>query len=182
MKRRIFSVMCGLLMVAGELAAQNSQFDWRYDAYADLRADSCKITQTSLNIEGSMGEMMGYLYTPYNVVEKPPVIICSHGFGGAFTLTQPVAKYFASQGFAAYCYSFCGGGPNNGSAGTMTDMSVLTEAVDLNNVIDYFKNAGYSKIFSLWRKSGWFCFNVCRRRTTAGYSRYAAYLSGVCDT
>lgn len=43
------------------------------------------------------------------------------------------------QGFATYNFDFCGGGFGSRSAGTMLEMSVLTEAEDLNAIIDHFK-------------------------------------------
>ena len=90
-------------------------------------------------IQGSLGVIYGELRIP--ATEDPvPLVILSHGFGGDHRGQQDYADYFNKEGFATYLFDFCGGGYGSRSAGTMLDMSVLTEAEDLNAVIDYFQN------------------------------------------
>ena len=85
-----------------------------------------------------MGKLYGILQLPG--AETPyPLIILSHGFGGSHAGNQDYADYFTSQGFATFNFDFCGGGFGSKSDGTMLEMSVLTEAADLNAVIDYFR-------------------------------------------
>ena len=103
-------------------------------------------------IPGPNGNVYGVLQLPAG--ETPvPLVILSHGFGGNHTLDLDSAARFVSAGFATYNLDFCGGGFNSRSSGTMLDMSVLTEAADLNAVIDHFReDARISDIF-LWGAS-----------------------------
>ena len=103
-------------------------------------------------IQSSNGKIYGELNIPD--VESPlPLVILSHGFGGNLLGNQDYATHFFSQGFATYNFDFCGGGFGSKSDGTMLDMSVLTEADDLNAIIDFFKDdAQFSEIY-LWGAS-----------------------------
>ena len=84
-------------------------------------------------IQSPNGNVFGVLRLPE---EKTPVplIILSHGFGGNHSLDLDSAAYFNKAGFATFSLDFCGGGFNSRSSGTMLDMSVLTEAADLDAV------------------------------------------------
>ena len=72
--------------------------------------------------------------------EKCPIVIVSHEFMSDRLSVMPYVRFWASQGFAAFCFDFCGGCIVGASAGKTTDMSVLTEMKDLQAVIDYAKN------------------------------------------
>ncbi len=100
-------------------------------------------------IQSRIGKIYGELNVP--VTENPvPLVILSHGFGGNLRGNQDYAAHFFSQGFATYNFDFCGGGIGSKSGGTILDMSVLTEACDLNAIIDFFKDdARFSEIY-LW--------------------------------
>jgi dienelactone hydrolase len=65
-----------------------------------------------------------------------PLVIFAHGFGGNHTNSLSMAKRFAEAGVAAYTFDFCGGGRKSLSDGDTKDMSVLTEASDMNAVLD----------------------------------------------
>lgn len=105
-----------------------------------------------IRMEASLGEMYGELTVPEK--EGPvPLVILSHGFGGDHTGNRAYADYFVKQGFAVYNLDFCGGGFNSKSAGTMLEMSVLTEAEDLNAAVDYFIADGRFSCVMLWGAS-----------------------------
>ena len=87
-------------------------------------------------ITGSMGEIYGELTLPAHQKAPMPLVIISHGFGGNLVGNKDYADYFVSRGMAAYNFDFCGGGMASRSAGTMLDMTVLTEVADLNAVMD----------------------------------------------
>ncbi len=100
-------------------------------------------------VQSSNGKIYGELNIPD--AENPiPLVILSHGFGGNLQGNQDYAAYFFTRGFATYNFDFCGGGIGSKSEGTILDMSVLTEADDLNAIIDFFKDdARFSEIY-LW--------------------------------
>ena len=79
----------------------------------------------------------GQLFVP----ELPccPLLIISHGFGGNRNHGVVYAKALAENGIAVYIFDFIGGGDDIKSDGKMSEMSVLTEAADLNIVIDGLK-------------------------------------------
>ena len=107
---------------------------------------------TEINIQGSMGNLYGILQTP-GTDEPLPLIILSHGFGGSHAGNRDYADYFTAHGFATFNFDFCGGGFGSKSDGTMLEMSVLTEAEDLNAIVDHFKGDGrFTQIF-LWGAS-----------------------------
>lgn len=78
----------------------------------------------------------GRLYTPNAQQGRSPLVILSHGFGGSSEIVAAYAQAFAEAGIAAYVFDFIGGGPDSRSDGDTTEMSVLTEAADLNAVLD----------------------------------------------
>ena len=103
-------------------------------------------------VSGPNGEIYGVLQAPASR-EAVPLIILSHGFGGNHTFSQDYADAFVSRGFAVYNFDFCGGGIGSKSSRSMLEMSVLTEAEDLNAVVDHFKSDDrFSKIL-LWGAS-----------------------------
>ncbi len=83
-------------------------------------------------------QIYGELYLPDGAAPYPLVIL-SHGFGGNHRNCEAYAQAFASHGMAAYVFDFIGGGWGSQSDGEMIEMSVLTEAADLNAVLDQLK-------------------------------------------
>lgn len=106
----------------------------------------------TMTINASMGELYGVLTLPEGSAPAPLVIL-SHGFGGNHSGHQDYSDYFVSQGFATFNFDFCGGGWGSKSAGTMLDMTVLTEADDLNAIIDHFKDDPRFSCIMLWGAS-----------------------------
>ena len=82
-------------------------------------------------------KIVGELYFPENSMDVFPVLVVSHGFGGNMSSTRNDALEFVKKGFATFIFDFIGGGTSIQSDGQMTQMSVLTEAADLNIVVDY---------------------------------------------
>ena len=67
-----------------------------------------------------------------------PAAIVSHGFIANQDTVRHYARHLAEIGYAAYCFDFNGGSVmGSKSAGKTTDMSVLTEVIDLEAVIDH---------------------------------------------
>lgn len=88
----------------------------------------------------SFGEkkVWGMLFRP-ETEERRPAVILSHGYNGSGTDFAGECEYFASHGFVAFCYDFCGGSFRSRSSGSTVDMSVLTEKEDLLAVFDYVR-------------------------------------------
>ena len=101
-------------------------------------------------ITGSSGQIYGELTLPAHADAPMPLVILSHGFGGNLVGNRDYADYFVSRGLAVYNFDFCGGGMDSRSAGTMLDMTVLTEAEDLGAVIDHFRADRRFSCICLW--------------------------------
>ncbi|MBQ9010151.1 MAG: alpha/beta fold hydrolase [Clostridia bacterium] len=105
-----------------------------------------------LRIPGSLGDIYGILTVP-DGVGPVPLVILSHGFGGNHRGHQDYADYFVARGFATFNFDFCGGGDESKSAGTMMEMTVLTEAEDLSAIIDRFQADDRFSCICLWGAS-----------------------------
>ena len=162
MIRRMFAVFLALLAVlclSSPVSAEETQME-------------------EIIIPGPNGDIYGVLQLPETEVPVPLVIL-SHGFGGNHSFSLPTAARFVESGFAAYSYDFCGGGFNSRSSGTMMDMSVLTEAADLNAVIDTFKGDERFSCILLWGgQPGRFCFRLCLLHPTGGHQSSGAGVPG----
>lgn len=77
----------------------------------------------------------GVLYLPRAAGKKLPTVIFSHGFGGNYRVGTPYAEALAKQGYAVYCFDFCGGSQESRSEGSVPEMSIFTEQTDLEAVI-----------------------------------------------
>ncbi|UQZ35491.1 hypothetical protein C2I18_19360 [Paenibacillus sp. PK3_47] len=75
--------------------------------------------------------------------DRLPAIIVSHGFGGNSKDVFADCRLFASWGYAAYCFDFCGGSAHGEgkSDGATTAMTVQSECGDLKAVMDYVKTS-----------------------------------------
>ena len=66
-----------------------------------------------------------------------PIAITSHGFMANGESMRPYAEFLAGEGYCTFFYDFCGGCLHGASDGKTTDMTVLTEVMDLMAVMDY---------------------------------------------
>lgn len=60
-----------------------------------------------------------------------PLVILSHGFNGKGEHGAPYAEYFLKAGAACVIFDFIGGSMDSESGGSMLDMSIDTELLDL---------------------------------------------------
>lgn len=79
---------------------------------------------------------------------KYRAIIFSHGFRGSYLDMEGICRKFAGFGYAAFCFSFCGGGQQSDgeeiqSDGNSLDMCIESEVSDLLAVKDYVKGLDY---------------------------------------
>ena len=68
--------------------------------------------------------------------EKFPAVIFSHGFGSCYADLIHHGDGFAESGIVCVFFDFCGGGAPSTSDGDMKNMTVETEAADLDAVLD----------------------------------------------
>lgn len=74
---------------------------------------------------------------------KLPAVILSHGFNGNRKGVLKYAEVVARWGYTAFCFDFCGGGPDTESDGQTYDMTVFSEKEDLKAVLQYVKSLAY---------------------------------------
>lgn len=110
------------------------------------------VIMNAIEIRGSMGSIYGELRVP-EAEGRLPLVIMSHGFGGTHSGHQDYADFFNARGLATYSFDYCGGGFGSRSDGTMLEMSVLTEAEDLNAVVDHFLRDDHFDRIMLWGAS-----------------------------
>lgn len=108
--------------------------------------------QTNLKEEYNMQELSlhkgdmkiyGQIYLPGNGTEQYPTVIIGHGFGGSYSDNIQNAKELAQAGYACYIFDFCGGSPYSSSDGSMLDMSVMTEAEDMEAVLEQMEEQSF---------------------------------------
>lgn len=78
-----------------------------------------------------------------------PVAILSHGFTGNYGDMKKQCEFFASIGYAAFSFSFCGGSADETDAdlksqGLSLDMTLWTEVQDLLAVLDFAKRQSFT--------------------------------------
>lgn len=88
-------------------------------------------------------KIVGTVFFPKGRKENYPAIIISHEFMANRFFSYPYAKALVKEGYAVFCYDFCGGGIISASDGSSTEMSVLTEVEDLKAVIAYVSGLPY---------------------------------------
>ena len=82
----------------------------------------------------------GVAYVP-DADGKKPLVIFSHELGNDHTSGERYAERLAEAGYAAYVFDFCGGTVGgNKSDGSNKGMSILTEASDLEAVLEASKS------------------------------------------
>jgi hypothetical protein len=85
-------------------------------------------------------KIYGEIYIPQK--KGPfPLLIFSHGYGYNMSYIEP--EKLASKGIAVYQFDFCGGSFSSRSEGQSTEMSIMTEAEDLECVLDEMKNQNF---------------------------------------
>jgi len=85
-------------------------------------------------------KIYGKLFLPEETDAPLPLVILSHGLGSDHRIMEPYAENFAENGFAAFVFDYIGGSEESMSDGSMTGMSVLTEAEDLSCILESFRS------------------------------------------
>ena len=141
----VFDLQRGVAPEYGETLPASRDYDQGY-----------MVEETTFLRDGK--HIYGKLFLPQG--EPPfPLVILAHGFNGNFDKVEPYARAFAENGIAACEFDFIGGGEGSRSEGSIRNMSVLTEAADLNTVIDSLKQRKEfdpERVFLLGRSQGGF--------------------------
>lgn len=90
--------------------------------------------QKILYCKNGKKKIFGRAYIPSDGTAPYPTVIYSHGYG--YNMQPYPMEWLAERGIAAYSFDFCGGSAMGRSDGKSCDMSVMTEAEDLNAVIE----------------------------------------------
>ena len=102
------------------------------------------VIEEPLAIVKDNGKMVrGVIFRPDQADEKFPTVIFSHGFGSNYHELIHHGSGFAENGIVCVMFDFCGGGDESTSDGTMLEMTVLTEAEDLEAVMDSILDQPY---------------------------------------
>lgn len=102
--------------------------------------------------------LRGRMYKP-DGTDRFPLVIYSHGFGSCYADIEHHGPGFAENGMACFFIDFCGGGPKSTSDGDMRDMTVFTEAEELEMVMEELGKLEYidkEQIFLVGESQGGF--------------------------
>ena len=96
-----------------------------------------EVIKETLEVVKDNGKMIrGMIFRPEAEDKKYPAVIFSHGFGSNYNELIHHGSGYAENGIVCAFFDFCGGGEESTSDGTMLEMTVLTEADDLEAVMD----------------------------------------------
>lgn len=133
MKKILFFMCMMLFMVCFAACAIDGEEKTIDVAQKEAEIIEVSATEKNINFFRDNIKIFGKLYLPEGEGTFPAVIL-SNGYPGSYTEYQTYAQSFAENGIAGIVFDFsC---TNNASEGEFGDMSVLTQAADLNVVLD----------------------------------------------
>lgn len=88
--------------------------------------------------EKYIDNIYGVLYRP-KTNKKSPLIIYSHGLGSSHKSGTEYAKYLSEKGYAFFEFDFRNGSRNSKSGNDTTQMSIMTEENDLEQIVNEIK-------------------------------------------
>lgn len=83
--------------------------------------------------------LRGTVWAPDAESGPYPTLIVCHGLGGTHHAGRQFAERLCPAGFAVYSFDCRGGSPYSESSGSTLDMSIRTEAEDLNTVLSHVR-------------------------------------------
>ena len=158
MMKKVFALVMSLVLSAGLLAGCSTGTASTTPSPSPTKT-TLPVRSEELWLESEGKKVYGKMYLPGEEKDSYPLVILSHGFNSSSMLNEGYAESFAKEGYAAYVFDFCGGSPSTKSEGEVTEMSVLTEAQDLMNVMDSLKELDYidgSQVFLFGLSQGGF--------------------------
>ena len=107
-------------------------------------------------VEHDEGSVFGKIACPEG--EGPwPTVVFSHGFSACRPYDSGMERSFVERGLALVAFDFRNGAPGSRSSGTSKEMSVLTEADDLEAVLDWTRSSKFvdnQRVFLLGSSQG----------------------------
>lgn len=100
---------------------------------------TCTYTEKEIHCSRDGMDIYGIAYIPEDGIQKKPLVIMSHGYGGNVDNCKAYADTLAQKGYAVYRFDFNGGGRRSKSQGKSTEMSIFSEQADLEAVLDAAK-------------------------------------------
>lgn len=148
MMKKVFSMMLMAAMsvsvLAGCTGGSTTPATTEAPATETTAAETKAPVRTEeLVLKSGEKNVVGTMFLPPEEKETYPTVVMSHGFNSNSFLLEGYAESFAKEGYACYAYDFCGGSPSTKSDGDTKEMSVLTEAQNLSDVIDQLKELDY---------------------------------------
>ena len=133
------SVLSGCGPASGGSAGNTSasdQGDTSHTAEGEQNVSDKSYTTREIWCKNGDANIYGVAYVP-STKGTAPLVIFSHELGNSHTSGERYAERLAEAGYAAYVFDFCGGTVGgNKSDGSNVGMSVMTEASDLEAVLD----------------------------------------------
>lgn len=131
---------------------------------------------------------MQYFPEHFDERQKYPTVIASHGFLCNYTNMENWCRDFAKIGYAAFCFSFCGGGRLSEdkalkSDGESTKMSVLTEVEDLIAVKNFAIRHSYvdtKNLILLGESQGGFVSGLAAARCSTEIKKLVMIFPALC--
>lgn len=139
MIKKLTLFLLPLLMLGACSNNNNSEPSIEETIHIEVEEANSFTTENKTILRDDNKKIKGELYIPDNDKELYPLLIMSHGFNQNMSNLRDNAHTFAKKGYITFVYDFIGGGQSISSDGKLTEMSVLTEAKDLNTVIEYLK-------------------------------------------
>lgn len=141
MKKRFLSIaalcmaFCFLLTGCGAADAGENGRQTASNANGEKAMSVYPYMTREIRVQNGDLNIYGIAYVP-DRNGKMPLVIFSHELGNDHTSGERYAEKLAEAGYAAYVFDFCGGiVGGNKSDGSNKDMSILTEASDLEAVL-----------------------------------------------
>lgn len=107
-----------------------------------MTASAADITEEVVYAHRDSLDIYGLMYKPAGQTNLP-IVICSHSSSLTHKAMKGYAQKIAQQGYAAYCFDFCGGSSESLSGGSTDSMTVFTEVEDLKSVVAMVKTLDY---------------------------------------
>ncbi len=148
------SVLLGVSILTGCGKETNAA-----NAAATTESSSISITTEEYDLTSDGKKLYGMMYKPEDGKDKYPTVIMCHGYNTNADMVDNYGKAWAKKGYLCYAFDFCGGSIGSRSEGSSLDMSVLTEAQNLMDVMDQLSELDYvdtSNLFLMGQSQGGF--------------------------